>query len=215
MHKPAVAAAVLAILLPAGGQAAAPTDALQACGDIADSGARLECFDRELARARGSAAPAAVSPAPAASPAATAPTVAAPAAAAPAAAAPAAAPQAPAPAAAAAAPPAPTGAAAAAASNTAGSFGEEQVKGVARKETPAEQRTLHARITLQDELGSSGIFNVHLDNGQVWRHENSHLGSYLREGDAVTITKVGGLGAYRLTRDAGRDKDWIRVTRVR
>ena len=61
----------------------------------------------------------------------------------------------------------------------------------------------------------SGYLAVHLDNGQVWRHENAHLGSYLRQGEAVTITRVDGVGGYRLTRDAGRDKDWIRVTRVR
>jgi len=74
---------------------------------------------------------------------------------------------------------------------------------------------MHASLSSQKELGSSRTYNLFLDNGQVWRHENSHLGSYLREGEAITITKASGLGAYRLTRDAGSPKDWIRVTRVR
>lgn len=74
---------------------------------------------------------------------------------------------------------------------------------------------MHARISSQKEIGSSRIYNVFLDNGQVWRHENTHLGSYLREGEAVTIAQTGALGTYRLTRDAGKEKDWIKVTRVR
>ena len=73
---------------------------------------------------------------------------------------------------------------------------------------------MHARLTTQRELGSSRTYNLFLDNGQVWRHENSDLGTYLKDGDAVTITK-GTMGSYRLTLDAGKAKNWIRVTRVR
>jgi hypothetical protein len=55
---------------------------------------------------------------------------------------------------------------------------------------------------------------VTLDNGQTWRHEDQHLGSYLKEGQTVTIRK-GSLGSYRLTQDEGASRNWIRVTRVR
>jgi hypothetical protein len=58
------------------------------------------------------------------------------------------------------------------------------------------------------------MFNLYLDNGQVWRHEDSVQGEYLRDGEAITIEK-GALGSYKLTRDAGKSRNWIRVTRVR
>jgi hypothetical protein len=72
---------------------------------------------------------------------------------------------------------------------------------------------VQARITALRSAGP-GVFVVSLDNGQSWRHENEYLGAYLREGDAVTITR-GSMGTYRLTRDAGKAKDWIRVTPTR
>src|SRR5262245_50587247 len=70
-----VAFAVAVALAPAfPATAATPTAGLAACGDIADSPARLQCFDRELAKSRPAAtAPAAAT---AAAPAATAPTAA-------------------------------------------------------------------------------------------------------------------------------------------
>jgi hypothetical protein len=55
---------------------------------------------------------------------------------------------------------------------------------------------------------------ITLDNGQAWRHDNETLGEYLRKGEAVTISK-GLMGTYRLTRDAGAAKNWIRVARIR
>lgn len=76
-----------------------------------------------------------------------------------------------------------------------------------------EEEALHARITEMRRSGSSA-FLVTLDNGQVWRHENETQGEYLRIGEPVTITKAA-LGSYRLTRDAGAAKNWIRVTRIR
>jgi len=180
MKKSAVAIAVFAALTPAWqAQAATPSDPLASCGGITESQARLECFDRELAKSRPAAAtppaavPKAANPAPASAPPAVAP-------------------------------------AAAASAAASASLGDEQLK----KKTD-EPRELHARLTSQKELGSSRTYNLFLDNGQVWRHENSHLGEYLREGEAITITKAGGVGSYRLTRDAGASKDWIRVSRVR
>jgi hypothetical protein len=57
-------------------------------------------------------------------------------------------------------------------------------------------------------------FIVYLDNGQAWKHQDVVLGEYLREGEAITISRAA-LGSYRLTRDAGKSKNWIRVTRIR
>lgn len=78
---------------------------------------------------------------------------------------------------------------------------------------PQDAQIVHARIT---ELRRSGMasYQVLLDNGQSWQHENEYLGQYLQKGEAVTITRAA-MGNYRLTRDAGKSKDWIRVTRVR
>src|SRR6478609_5195541 len=57
MNKSAVAIAVLAVLAPAwAARAAAPSDTLLACGNLTDSQARLQCFDRELAKSRPAAA---------------------------------------------------------------------------------------------------------------------------------------------------------------
>jgi hypothetical protein len=163
---------------------------LVACADLADSLQRLVCFDREIKPFRNPAA-ASTSPAPVA-----APRVAAPV--------PAPAPAVPAPA----APPVVV-----AAPKAPASLGEEQLKGKSRPPAPSvEETAVHARITNLRSAAAS--FFVTLDNGQVWRHEDERLGGYLREGDAVTVTK-GSLGSYRLTQDAGDSRNWIRATRVR
>lgn len=90
-------------------------------------------------------------------------------------------------------------------------FGEEQLGG--RAQLPEEEATLQARIT-ETRKATGGLYLVILDNGQVWRHETGSMAEYLRAGEAVTIRRAG-LGSYRLTLDAGRNKDWIRVTRIR
>src|SRR6478735_711154 len=83
MNKSAVAIAVLAALAPAwAARAAAPSDTLLACGDLTDSQARLQCFDRELAKSRPAAATPPAATAKSAAPAAPAAVPAAPAAAA-------------------------------------------------------------------------------------------------------------------------------------
>ena len=91
------------------------------------------------------------------------------------------------------------------------SFGEEQLV----RDTPRAEAepVLHARVTAL-RAQPPETFVVTLDNGQAWRHDNARLAAFLREGDAVTITRAA-LGAYRLTRDAGDAKNWIRVTRIR
>jgi len=171
---------------------AANIDAVVDCADVKDSRERLACFDREvapLARARSAGtplvavAPVAVAPAPAA---------------------PVPAPRTPTPA-------TPTVAPAATAPQS--SFGQEQLAPKLKQPVPAEEQSLHARITALRKVGS-GMFLVTLDNGQTWRHENEYLGAYLREGDAITISKAA-LGSYRLSRDAGDAKNWIRVNRIR
>jgi hypothetical protein len=91
------------------------------------------------------------------------------------------------------------------------SFGEEQLAPEHRRE--ASEQSLQATITSLRAVGAT-TFLVTLDNGQVWRHEDAHLGSFLRVGEAITVRK-GSLGSYRLTRDAGATRNWIRITRVR
>ena len=81
-----------------------------------------------------------------------------------------------------------------------------------RQPDPGEVQVLHAHIAELKAAGS-GRYLVVLDNGQVWRHEDAYLGGFLKTGEAVTISK-GAMGSYRLTRDAGQSKNWIRVTRV-
>ena len=93
------------------------------------------------------------------------------------------------------------------------SLGQEQLTREQRPVPEKEELTLHARLNSQKSVGP-GLFNLYLDNGQVWRHEDQVLGAYLKDGDAITIEK-GALGGYKLTRDAGKSRNWMRVTRVR
>jgi hypothetical protein len=93
------------------------------------------------------------------------------------------------------------------------SFGEEQLQRKDRIPDPEDQLTLHAKIERIRTVTASD-FIVYLDNGQAWRHQDINLGSYLRVGEAITISR-GTLGSYRLTRDAGNSKNWIRVSRIR
>jgi hypothetical protein len=183
-----VLAAVAVPVLPA----EPPVDRLVGCADIRDSRDRLACFDREiapLASARARPAPAApVTPATTAAPAAP--------------------PAAPLPSTAVAVTPAP-----AAPASTARTFGDEQLQRKDRIADPGDPQSLNAKIERIRTVSASD-FIVYLDNGQAWRHQDAVLGGYLREGEAITISK-GALGSYRLTRDAGNSKNWIRVTRIR
>jgi hypothetical protein len=92
-------------------------------------------------------------------------------------------------------------------------FGEEKLSPKERPKTAEAEQVLHARIAALRQINPDTVL-VTLDNGQVWRHEDTRLGAFLREGDAVTLSK-GSLGSYRLTRDEGAEKAWIRATRVR
>lgn len=202
MQKRIVILAVGASLaMPAVQAAGLSLDQLVACAAITESSARLACYDREVAPlARQVAAPgpssasrqpAAPTPVPAAS---TAPL--------------------PVPGPTVSATPIARGPAAPAAPATpAPSFGDEQLSRERRPAAAAEEQVLHAHLTSQSPAGG-GLFNLYLDNGQVWRHQDQMLGPYLRDGEAITIEK-GALGSYRLTRDAGKSRNWIRVTRVR
>jgi hypothetical protein len=169
--------------------AAAPdVDQLLACSRMQDTGARLQCFDRAVAPLARQAL--ADTPAPAVKAQAPAATVQVPAATVRTTPGPAPAPAASRP-----------------------EFGQEQLR---REDQPApskESLSITARITSQRSAGQ-GTYLVSLDNGQVWRHETGSQAEYLKPGDAVTITR-GSLGSYRLTRDAGKAMNWIKVTRIR
>jgi hypothetical protein len=186
MKKPLLTLALAAACTPAWSAAPAPAlDGLIACADVQDTQQRLACFDREIAPL----ARAARTTAPASAAVARAP-------------APAAAPT-----------PAPATGSTASSKADKPSFGQEQLRAKERPAAPEEEPALHAQIATLRET-APGTWLVALDNGQTWRHEDSQLGAYLRVGEAVTIRKST-LGAYRMTRDAGQARDWIRVTRVR
>ncbi len=169
--------------------AAAPdNNALLACYQMQEAAARLQCFDREVAPLARQAL--ANTPAPAVraqTPAANVQV----------------------PAATVRTPPGPVPAPAASRPE----FGQEQLK---RSDQPApseDSLSITARITSQ-RSAAQGTYLVSLDNGQVWRHETGSQAEYLKPGDSVTISR-GSLGSYRLTRDAGKAKNWIKVTRIR
>jgi hypothetical protein len=186
-----IAALVAAVVMVEAGAASLSVDQLVACAGVTDSAVRLACYDREVApvaREAAERARATKSAAPAAAPVTPAP------------------PMAPAPATVMA--PATT-----TAPSPAPSFGQEQLTREQRPARKEEEVTLHATLSSQKSVGP-GLFNLYLDNGQVWRHEDQVLGSYLKDGEAITIEK-GALGSYKLTRDAGKSRNWIRVTRVR
>jgi hypothetical protein len=192
MRKP-VASLIFALVAAPAWTAESVSTAVEkivACAEVQGSAARLACFDREVAplRQRGATAAQVDSSAPALPRASerAQPVVRAP---------------------------APSGSASATPPSAVPSFGEEQLAPMNRREPQVEQPALQARISVLRQAGTSNYL-VTLDNGQVWRHEDAHLGSYLRVGDAITI-KSGTMGSYRLTRDAGASRNWIRVTRVR
>jgi hypothetical protein len=91
-------------------------------------------------------------------------------------------------------------------------IGAEQL--TARAGRPEKQDvSLSARITAIRSVDVDASL-VTLDNGQVWRNEDSRRTSYLREGASVTIRK-GSFGSYRLTVDGGDPRTWISVMRIR
>lgn len=189
MKKPVVCVALAVISASAlSADSLSQVDRIVNCAVFKDAQERLVCFDREveaLARARLAAPASAASPSPAA----------------------------PLPMAPATVLPGPLPAAPAVVVASSSTFGQEQLDAKRQPVNPAADQVLHARITALRTAGSVN-FLVTLDNGQVWRHENSIQGAYLRVGEAITIGK-GALGSYRMTRDAGDEKNWIRVARVR
>jgi hypothetical protein len=192
MKKTAVSLLMLSASLPAiSADADAPlVDRLIVCTAVTDTAQRLACFDREMAPLAQSRSSVASRP-PTAAPTAPRP--------------PATTPVAPS---VAQSPPAASSVPA-----PASSFGKEQLGVNDKSPVPKNEQALHARIASLRQVNANA-WAVTLDNGQVWRHEDVTLGAYLRDGEAVTITKAA-LGAYRLSRDAGNSKDWIRVKRIR
>lgn len=171
---------------------------LLACRDIADSAARLACFDREaaaLARSRSVSVPAPTPPVATTSPAA--PAFAAPAGA-PAAAAPAATPpEHPAP-----------------ALSPQQQFGLPE-HAVAAKEVAAGTRAADATKIeahlVQIAAGADGRFVFTLNNDQVWKQLLAEGDLLAKPGELVTISR-GWLGSYWLQAKSGRG---CKVSRLR
>jgi hypothetical protein len=223
MNRTVVTFVLLAATLPAG--AAAPADSVDRlvdCADLSDGQQRLACFDREVAplrsaRTAGQPRPPVPAPARAAAPAPS-PTPAPAAAVQPVPAAPSAPPVAtatpahaalPAPSVASASPSAP---ALTITSDPTG-FGAEDLPMKSRPQAPQQAVALRATIA-QLRQSAPGEFMVTLDNGQVWRTDDTIQGRQLAVADAVTISRAS-LGSYRMTRDAIDAKSWLRVRRVR
>ena len=165
-------------------------DKVVACAAITDPSARLTCFDREVAPFVTTSSSRAASGATSSAVAPAAPPITPPAVRSPTPAAPPATP-----------------------SVASSSFGQEQLPVEQRPTPKQEELTLHAHLTSQRAIGG-GMFNLYLDNGQVWQHQDQVQGEYLRNGEAVTIER-GALGSYKLSRDAGKSRNWIRVSRIR
>jgi hypothetical protein len=194
----------VAFLWSAPGLAAEPLAPLLACRALADSAARLACFDRESANLAG--APAAAGATAGAS-AGSAP---------PASKLPAAAPQAPAPTPASAAAATFGGAQAAVASAPASSrenFGLSPVavnqKEVAAGTRPAELNSIDAHIVAVSASGT-GFTTFTLDNGQVWRQITPDGDLLSRPGDGVKVSR-GLFYSYWLQNRNGRG---CKVTRI-
>jgi hypothetical protein len=173
----------------AAGAAAPDAERLLTCYEMKDAGARLQCFDRAVAPLAQPAAARTQPPATVAAP--VSPRVT-----------PSVTPQVTPPAAAPAAPAA-----------SLPEFGQEQLKLKDQSASSQGSLSLSARIASMRK-GGQGIYFITLDNGQVWSHEASAQADYLVIGETVTISRAA-LGSYRLTRDAGKSKNWIRVNRVR
>jgi hypothetical protein len=188
--KKSIALMAMAASLPVFGAQPAATDPVQACAEIIDSTARLACFDRA---ASGAARPAQAGLAGAGTQQS---------------------PPSPSPLQTPSLPPTtgsspPNGDVAPAAARPP-DFGDEQF---AQRRDGASAEVLRARIAKSQGLGG-GRYLITLDNGQAWRHESASMAEQLREGEAVSIRKAT-LGSYRLTLDAGKAKNWVRVSRVR
>jgi hypothetical protein len=191
------AAIFVAFLWSAPGPAAEPLAPILACRALADSAARLACFDRESANLAG--APAAVGAGASAGsgsgskmPAAT--------------------PQAPAPA------PAPASATTQAAAASAPASAKENFglsaasvsqKEVAAGTRPAELKSIDAHIVAVSSTGT-GIATFTLDNGQVWREITPEGDLLSKPGDGVTLSR-GVFHSYWLQNKNGRGS---KVTRV-
>jgi hypothetical protein len=181
---------VPSLLLAASSIAFAPahaqsvTPALKACMTEPDGPTRLACYDREMRRIEGAAAPVATA-APPASSAAPVASAAAPVA------------SAAAPVASAAAVAAPVASAPARAAPTAASPQEQfGLPPDADREARMPKR-ITAKVALATRQ-ASGRYTITLENGEVWLQTEDQLGFTLHQGSSVSI-KRGLLGSYWLT----------------
>ena len=104
---------------------------------------------------------------------------------------------------------------------SAASFGEEKLSSKIEADLPEEERQLQAHIRSVRSLPPDAYL-VTLDNGQSWRHENMRQAEFLKEGDAITITRasLGNLSTDARCRrcqelDSGHAGSMIRFERSR
>ncbi len=209
-------------------QAASPPqvpESLLACSRLPDPGARVRCYDKQVAAMKAAAGGSAVrhsstvAAASSSAPAAPAPSSSAPGAARSGAKASAipvvrqATPRA------AVAGPAPSGAAGTAATApqqpSAAQFGADSLPLKLQPKPSARNRVLLSRITGINELRPN-VFIFALANGQVWLQEGtqrSQVALFFRTGDDVRIEKST-FGSYRLSANETGNKNWIYVRRV-
>jgi hypothetical protein len=158
---------------------------LDACANLQDAAQRLSCYDREVAALRK----AVVAATPRPTPAPTAPAVAA---------------TTPAPA---------TARPATEARPASAVFGQELLGKNARAEDKVVYEDLHAKIASLHEI-RPGEYRITLDNDQTWKQTEAAYAFELKVGEPVTLKRAT-LGSYRLYRDTGNGKQWVRVTRTR
>ena len=208
----------LACLLAAGSEAVPDTlpESLLGCTNLEDPGARLRCYDTQVAAIKAATpASAAANALPAKNPA---PSATRAGAAASAAAAPHLAP-APTPAPATAAPALAAPAAPTVASTTtapppspAAQFGQDSIPHKLRPPETADERVLRSSITAVREVRPK-TFLISLANGQVWRQDGSTITMFFRPGYDARIEK-GALGSYHMSTSATGEKNWVLVTRI-
>lgn len=109
------------------------------------------------------------------------------------------------------APPAPAVAQAPVASAT--TFGDEQVAALRKEREEATEQSITAGI-VSLKPWRAGANLITLDNGQVWRQEESESYFPMKDGDTVRIER-GMLGSYHLTLVQEGWKRRTRVSRVR
>jgi hypothetical protein len=195
-HAPLPLALTFWVLTVAhGARAAAPPANLVDCSAISDPGARLKCYDTQMAAMK-----AAASPPPAASP----PSVAAPPAAA-------AAPKTQV--AATPATPAPSNTTPEAAQTSEQKFGAIDLPRVTREKVDKPDKVLLSSIASIREVRPKHWL-IALANGQTWLQDGTQITMFFRPGYDVRIEKGLLEGEFHMSTTQTGAKNWVRVTRL-